>query len=1390
MADLTVQADVVVNAEGAEAAFTRVGDKATQMAANMQQAGARAGKAVDQIGEIAKSQGDKFTRAESAIVASIKRVTLEAAKNQQALEKIGDIQFNIAAKGLDPSKFAGMLNVTRQVAEETRALSAAINGTGAPALDKMGISAAQTAAALRGVPAQFTDIITSLQGGQAPMTVLLQQGGQLKDMFGGVGNATKALGGYVLGLVNPFTIAAAAAGSLGYAYAAGAGEVRAFDTALTASGNRLGLTSGQLQGIAADMTTFGLTQGRASESLIAFANAGVQGAAGLRAASSAAIGWEKATGEGIDKTAEKFAQLRKAPLETTLKLNEGLGYVTESLYKQIKALEDSGKATAAADLAQNAFADTLQGRSNEIIGNLGSIERGWDAIKNAAKRAWDSAKGIGRAETLEDQIAAVQKLRNDTFLKNRYDTTDIDKQLAGMTKRLLLQRDSAQINAQSIVQAEALAKWDKQGLEFLDKKSKMEREIAKARGEGAEAGLKQAEIEKRIADIKEKYKETPKNPKVIKADSYDTEAIKAYLDAIKDFGKIADDATGKTLGFSKAQERLREVMASPAFSAFNRRKQEEVIMAASIAIDAEGHAAALKELAAEREKEISSYQKSAQSANEKAQAIEDEVALYGKTKEAITELTVVRLLDEKARQMSYGDDRAVSAIDAEITAIKRLAKAQDSLSVLDDGKKAAKAIEDEWKRTSDSIERSLTDSLMRGWESGKGMWESFRDYITNSAKSWVIKIAVQPIMGLVNGIAGSIGIPGAQAASGSGLFGNLGGIGSALGSFGGTIATGFMNTLSGSGMMAGLESAGAMMGSGFMAQGLGMAAGALGPLALGIGALSALSNAMQYKITPNGGALVANVGASGASAVANRTDFTQTGGLFGGGTTQNSEWANADAGTTAYIDAAVKAVSSGNLAYAKALGLSGEALEGYTKQLTINTSGMDAAAAKAAIDSAIILFSNDQAQAAFGDSISAFAKEGEKAGETLARLATDLNSVNAWASTFGVALLEVSVMGAAAAATLVDAFGGLDAMNNSLSTFYKNYYTEEEQRQKTLQGVQTSLAANDISVSMDQLNNATIEGVRAWVDAAKALYDAGVFTAAQLAAAVSAANDIAGIAKENSTKKDAAEQAPVVAQEPNFGGTTGMGSSAGAGSTSGANPLDGIRTWLEDRRRSDASGLDIFTQKANAWATFQMQLVLSKAGDQTALGRITKDADVLLAAIDKTASSSFEQRLATAKVESQVGSLLNQKPEQLIVKAVDTVNNTLLDGFAALTGQGGIVSGGPLTGSLPVKVQTAGNVQQRTTVQSSFQSAPTTYSADPVMLPLLSGSPAKGDATNLATAMASVKELLDLIKANTESGAISNAKVARILDRVITSDDAIATQVIMPTGTYVPTRAV
>ncbi|MFV3015426.1 phage tail length tape measure family protein, partial [Pseudomonas sp. KHB2.9] len=139
-------------------------------------------------------------------------------------------------KFLDPETFAdyqGKLNTTR-----------ADLGRFNSDMNKTGMTAKATSAALRGVPAQFTDIAVSLQGGQAPLTVFLQQGGQLKDMFGGVGPAAKALGGYILGLVNPFTVAAAAIGILGLAYYQGSKEQDAFRLSLVSTGNASGTTTG------------------------------------------------------------------------------------------------------------------------------------------------------------------------------------------------------------------------------------------------------------------------------------------------------------------------------------------------------------------------------------------------------------------------------------------------------------------------------------------------------------------------------------------------------------------------------------------------------------------------------------------------------------------------------------------------------------------------------------------------------------------------------------------------------------------------------------------------------------------------------------------------------------------------------------------------------------------------------------------------------------------------------------------------------------------------------------------------------------------------------------------------------------------------------------------
>ncbi|MDU7146826.1 MAG: phage tail length tape measure family protein, partial [Veillonella sp.] len=128
-------------------------------------------------------------------------------------------RLNEQQRQLDTAKTSGMLSplaydrLNSKLAESRDALEKT-----QAQLGKTGQSAAQTANAMRMIPAQMTDIIVGLSTGQSPFMVLMQQGGQLKDMFGGIGPAIKGVGGYVLGLINPVTLAAAAVGALGLAY--------------------------------------------------------------------------------------------------------------------------------------------------------------------------------------------------------------------------------------------------------------------------------------------------------------------------------------------------------------------------------------------------------------------------------------------------------------------------------------------------------------------------------------------------------------------------------------------------------------------------------------------------------------------------------------------------------------------------------------------------------------------------------------------------------------------------------------------------------------------------------------------------------------------------------------------------------------------------------------------------------------------------------------------------------------------------------------------------------------------------------------------------------------------------------------------------------------------
>lgn len=367
---------------------------------------------VNRAKNLGASIGPEFEKSMQTMSASQRRATTDALRLAQQTGKTRDEikLISLAARGAAPQALDELRKSIVATREET--------AKGAKEFNKYGVSQAQYAAALRGTPAQLTDIMVSLQGGQAPLTVLLQQGGQLRDMFGGLVPAARALGTAALGLVSPFSAAAAFALALGVAFVRGSSEAEAYTKALAESGNVLGETADSLGALAARTADAAGSQGRAAEALTAIVSTGKVARSALEDVTEATAVWASATGRDASEVASVFARLADEPTKAAATLNEQYHFLTASVHEQIRALEEQGKKEDAASLAQTELARALKSRADDVKESAGTLERAWSSLASVARGAWDAMLNIGRdtptaaleaqAERIQGQVSRLQ----------------------------------------------------------------------------------------------------------------------------------------------------------------------------------------------------------------------------------------------------------------------------------------------------------------------------------------------------------------------------------------------------------------------------------------------------------------------------------------------------------------------------------------------------------------------------------------------------------------------------------------------------------------------------------------------------------------------------------------------------------------------------------------------------------------------------------------------------------------------------------------------------------------------------------------------------------------------------------------------------------------------
>ncbi|QGW18233.1 MULTISPECIES: phage tail tape measure protein [Leclercia] len=276
------------------------------------------------------------------------------------------------------------------------------------AAKRAGLSVGQYSNAMRMLPAQFTDVATQLAGGQNPWLILLQQGGQVKDMFGGIRPMLVGLASSISPVMLGVGALTAGTAALMYSYYQGSGTLSEFNKTLTLSGNTAGLTAVRMQTIAAAGEKAGLTFNQTSQALTALVNAGVRAGANFEELAISVAKFTDASGLPVDKVAEAFGRMVNDPASGLLAMAQQFHNVTAEQVEYVAALQRSGNEAGALQAANEAATAGFNKQTASIHENMGTIESAADSLKNAFKSMWDAALDIGRPDTSQEMLSKAE----------------------------------------------------------------------------------------------------------------------------------------------------------------------------------------------------------------------------------------------------------------------------------------------------------------------------------------------------------------------------------------------------------------------------------------------------------------------------------------------------------------------------------------------------------------------------------------------------------------------------------------------------------------------------------------------------------------------------------------------------------------------------------------------------------------------------------------------------------------------------------------------------------------------------------------------------------------------------------------------------------------------
>lgn len=367
----------------------------------------------------------KATNAGRDFVASLKQQADSIGKTRAELLEMKAAQLGVSKEA------APFINSLKQQEQELKKQ----HGT----MVLAGLSAGQYGNAIRQLPAQITDVVTSLASGMPVWMVAIQQGGQINDSFGGIGNVMTLAKETTIDYISSVTelksafadvrdlsmdaitrfgravtifgvgIAAVAA-ALGKATYDSWSSQRELANAIVLTGGYAAVTTGQLQDYAEQVSeTSTATTNAITDIATSLAKSGKYSLTQIKAMTKTIAEWESQTGESTEKITGYFDAIAKDPVKGLAELNKNFNFLTEGQLTYIESLRKTKGETAAVEAATKIFAETMDKRLKDIADSATPLETMWSDIKKWASDAWGwvGDHTLGALNLIVDTVSSI-----------------------------------------------------------------------------------------------------------------------------------------------------------------------------------------------------------------------------------------------------------------------------------------------------------------------------------------------------------------------------------------------------------------------------------------------------------------------------------------------------------------------------------------------------------------------------------------------------------------------------------------------------------------------------------------------------------------------------------------------------------------------------------------------------------------------------------------------------------------------------------------------------------------------------------------------------------------------------------------------------------------------